>query len=186
MLAAATKKHRRRPKYVVTDQGVQFREAYLAWCAKRGIAARYGAVGRHGSIAIVERFWRSLKAEAFPSRMVPLGLDAVRALLLAYVGWFNEHRPHQGLAGSTPLERATGVVPAKDLPRLEPRARYPDRGDGSIREPRPKELLCGVARIERDGAPACRAHRRRRVDRGRRVRLGLRARRSRGERVRVR
>ena len=34
----AKKKHRRKPKYIVTDQGSQFQTAYLAWCAKNRVA----------------------------------------------------------------------------------------------------------------------------------------------------
>jgi hypothetical protein len=34
-----------------------------AFLASRGTRRRYGAVGRHGSIAIIERLWRSMKQE---------------------------------------------------------------------------------------------------------------------------
>ena len=93
-----------------------------------------------------ERFWLSLKSEAFPSRLVPLGLDAMRSLLTVYVGWFNEHRPHQGIDGDTPLERASGCAPARNAARFEPRARYPDPGDGSIIAARPAALTLRLVR----------------------------------------
>jgi transposase InsO family protein len=50
------------PKYLVTDAGVQFTAAgFKAWCRRRGIRHRQGAVGQRGSIAVVERFIGSLK-----------------------------------------------------------------------------------------------------------------------------
>jgi hypothetical protein len=46
-------------------------------------------------------------------------------IVTAYLRWFDEWRPHQGLGGRTPRERFDGVIPAHRFPRLEPRARYP-------------------------------------------------------------
>jgi len=117
------------PKYSVTDQGAQFRDDYRAWCVRWHVKPRYGAIGKYGSVALVERFWRSLKEEAFGFVLCvpPLGLCEMSALCKAYVGWFNEWRPHQALGGRTPHEVFEGVLPAHRKPRLEPRARYPAR-----------------------------------------------------------
>ena len=49
------------PKYIVTDQGQQFQDDYRAWCKARGVRPRFGALGQHGSIAVIERFIRSMK-----------------------------------------------------------------------------------------------------------------------------
>src|SRR5262249_1291107 len=46
------------PKHIVSDKGVQFRAAYRAWCDAHRIRPRFGAVGQHGSIAVIERFIR--------------------------------------------------------------------------------------------------------------------------------
>ena len=48
----------------------------------------------------------ALKEEMFRRGTVPLGREALRALLASYVGWHNEHRPHQGLRGRTPNRSA--------------------------------------------------------------------------------
>ena len=64
LLARLSRRHGP-PRYVVTDRGSQFGADYVTWCTERHIHARFGAVGRKGSIAIVERFIRSLKEEAF-------------------------------------------------------------------------------------------------------------------------
>jgi transposase InsO family protein len=52
------------PKYLVCDKGVQFwNEGFKRWCKRKAIKPRYGAIGKHGSIAVIERFIRSLKYE---------------------------------------------------------------------------------------------------------------------------
>jgi transposase InsO family protein len=112
LLGHAVRRAGRRPKYIITDQGAQFRKRYRAWCKRRGIRPRFGAVGQVGSIAIIERFWRSMKDEAFRVMRVPGGLVAMRTELAAYVSWYNTHRPHQALHGATPLEMLEGRTPA--------------------------------------------------------------------------
>lgn len=95
------------PKHSITDAGVQFRGEYLAWCTRRGVQPRRGAVGKHGSIAVIERFFRSMKEEMLRRlAIVPLRDGAMAAEITAYLDWYHDHRPHQGLAGLTPTERA--------------------------------------------------------------------------------
>ncbi len=50
------------PKYIVCDKGPQFwSNGFKAWCQRRGIRPRYGAIGKHGSIAVVERAILTMK-----------------------------------------------------------------------------------------------------------------------------
>jgi transposase InsO family protein len=50
------------PRHFVSDQGAQFTaEAFRTGLTKLGIRQRFGAIGKTGSIAIVERLWRTLK-----------------------------------------------------------------------------------------------------------------------------
>ena len=50
------------PKHLVCDRGRQFDcHGFRRWCGRRQIKVRYGAVGQHGSIAVVERAIRTLK-----------------------------------------------------------------------------------------------------------------------------
>ena len=93
------------PRHIVSDRGAQFREEYRAWCKRRGVKARYGAVGQHGSIAVVERFIRSMKEEALRGILLPMSVRVVARELDGYLVWYHEHRPHQGLGGRTPRER---------------------------------------------------------------------------------
>ena len=114
------------PKYIITDQGSQFRGgSWRRCCRGRGIRPRFGAVGKHGSIAIVERFIRALKDECTTRMLVPLNLSAMRFELGLYAAWYNEYRPSQTLGGRTPREVYDGLRPANSKPRIEPRGCWP-------------------------------------------------------------
>jgi putative transposase len=114
-----------KPKYLITDQGMQFRNEYAQWCKARGIGPRFGAIGQHGSIAIVERFIRSLKYEFLNLHRVPLDPKIFHRHVHDYIDWYNTIRPHQSLGGRTPEEVWNGA--SKRPPVFEPRARYPDQ-----------------------------------------------------------
>jgi transposase InsO family protein len=43
------------PQYTITDKGRQFWcDSFRQWCRLSGIRHRFGAVGKYGSLAIVE------------------------------------------------------------------------------------------------------------------------------------
>jgi transposase InsO family protein len=115
----------RAPKYTVTDQGAQFGLGFRDWCARHGVKPRFGAIGKTGSIAILERFNLTLKAEGTSRILVPYDIVAMRAEVARFVRWYAEFRTHQGLGGATPSEVYEGRLPACRGPRFEPRARYP-------------------------------------------------------------
>jgi len=111
-------------KHIITDQGGQFiGDEFEAWCDEHGVKPRLGAVGKQGSIAVVERLIRSVKSECTRQIRVPLRLDAMRREVCFYATWYNESRPHQGLGGLTPTEVRDGVED-RILP-AEPRPRWP-------------------------------------------------------------
>ncbi len=95
-----------KPKYLVTDRGKQFDCPDFAetWCERHGIKPRFGAVGKHGSIAVVERFNRTLKHEGLFLISIPFSLDRTREEVRLIVEHYNRFRPHQGLTGRTPDE----------------------------------------------------------------------------------
>jgi len=118
-----------KPRHVITDKGRQFfSEEFKSWCRERGIGLRFGAVGQQGSVAVIERFFRSMKDECTRQISVPLGVLAMRRELASYVIWHNEHRPHQALDGKTPAEVHVGVVTVAKS--FEPRGRWPLSDDG--------------------------------------------------------
>jgi transposase InsO family protein len=137
VLESTVQKVGRAPKYTVTDQGAQFQDEYLDWCRRRGVKPRFGAVGESGSIAVVERFMRTLKHECCARILVPFGLEAMRREAELFCRWYDGHRPHQGLRGATPDERYHGRRPAHEGPRVEARARYPvQSGETAIGPPK--------------------------------------------------
>jgi transposase InsO family protein len=125
VLDAAVSKAGRPPRHIVSDQGAQFRGEYRAWCAHNGVLHRYGAVGEHGSIAIIERFWRTLKDECFRRILVPLAKPTFDEELAAYLHWYHAARPHQALRGATPAEVLAGCSKAGTDRRIETRERFP-------------------------------------------------------------
>jgi transposase InsO family protein len=114
------------PRHLITDQGKQLRdESFGRWCRRRGIRQRFGAVGKYGSIAVIERLIRSIKNECTRRLLVPYDRDAFRRELALYINWFNRNRPHEVLDGATPEEIYGDTRPACRAPRFEPRKRWP-------------------------------------------------------------
>jgi transposase InsO family protein len=126
----------RAPKYIISDQGVQFRTEYVDCCERHGIRPRFGAVGRSGSITLIERFWSTLKQEGLRRILVPFRIDSLREELRVFCLWYNGVRPHSSLGGATPEEIHFGSQPARDGPRFEPRKRFPLKTKPSRRAPK--------------------------------------------------
>jgi putative transposase len=119
----------RLPVHLVTDHGAQFlADAFMSWCRQRRILQRFGAIGRYGSIAAIERFIRSMKTECTRRLpIVPLRRIAFERELTHYVAWYNAERPHSRFGARTPDEIYFGSFPACRRPRFETRARWPRR-----------------------------------------------------------
>jgi len=114
------------PSHLITDQGKQFRDKkYGGWCRRRGIRQRFGAIGKHGSIAIVERLIRSVKNECTRRILVPYRRGPLRRELALYVDWYNAHRPHDSLECRTPNKVYRDLDPACRAARFEPRRGWP-------------------------------------------------------------
>jgi len=114
------------PKYIICDKGVQFWcSGFKAWCRRRKIRPRYGAVGKHGSIAVIERFIGTMKREGTRRLLIPICRAKFRNELKLFIAWYNEHRPNSALNGCTPDEIYQGLPPANCRPRCEPRSRWP-------------------------------------------------------------
>ena len=115
------------PRYLVTDCGTQFTcHGFAPWCQRHGIRHRHGAVGQSGSIAVVERFIRTLKESC--TRMlpvVPLLRRSFQRELQLFFDWYNGDRPHTTLQGATPDEFYFARRPARRAPRFETRSGWP-------------------------------------------------------------
>jgi transposase InsO family protein len=115
------------PKYIVCDRGKQFDcDGFRKWCKRKGIKRpRYGAIGKHGSIAVVERVILTIKSLLGCLPLVPYRREAFLKELTATVEWYNQARPHTWLGGRTPNEVYFGAFPANRRPRFESRSRWP-------------------------------------------------------------
>jgi len=114
------------PRHLITDQGTQFTdERFGRWCRRQGIRQRFGAVGKYGSIAVIERLIRTIKSECTRRLLVPYRRDCFRRELALFATWYNGNRPSEALAGKTPDEVYHDLAPACLARRLEPRRKWP-------------------------------------------------------------
>ncbi|UCE62181.1 MAG: hypothetical protein JSU63_10815 [Phycisphaerales bacterium] len=94
-----------KPKYLICDKDkILWREDFKFWCRLKRICPRFGAVGQHGSIAVVERPIRALKGEATRRIAVPWREADFRKELTSFFAWYNKHGSHTTLHGKTPNE----------------------------------------------------------------------------------
>jgi hypothetical protein len=101
------------PKYAICDKGRQFWcGVFKDWCDRQGITPRFGAVGQHGSIALIERFILTLKNEGMRIILVPLRTNAFHHELTGFTYWYNQSHPHSSLRGKTPHETYYDLSPA--------------------------------------------------------------------------
>ena len=122
------------PAHAVTDHGKQFTAGVFGRALRAlGARHRYGAVHRHGSLAVIERWWKSMKVEYASSLHLFRPIHVIEARLRAYVRWFNEERPHQGLGQRTPDEVHFGkVTSARAVPLRAELVAEHDGGDGEL------------------------------------------------------
>jgi transposase InsO family protein len=91
------------PKHIISDQarvftGGVFAELLESW----NIRPRFGAVGKHGSIAVTERAIKTLKYEWLKRISFIKGIDHLAALCEEFEDWYNHWRPHMSLDGLRP------------------------------------------------------------------------------------
>ncbi len=130
-----------KPRYIICDRDSIFDcDAFQQWVRRKGIKPpRYGAVGKHGSIAVVERTIRTLETEGMRRITMSKRRKDFRCELIFFVGWFNEHRPPTWLDGRTPNEVYFGRRAANRRPRIEPRRRWPRSSRCAV----PRTLVAG-------------------------------------------
>jgi putative transposase len=105
------------PRHLISDHegvftGGAFGELLKRWHVK----PRWGAVGKHGSIAVTERVIKTLKYEWLFRVPLIKGFDHLSSLCASFSIWYNDWRPHMTLGGATPNEWY-----ARDLPKRVPR-----------------------------------------------------------------
>jgi transposase InsO family protein len=95
---------------ILTDNGPEFGQQtsgkkalhpFERLLLEMGIKHRYTRPYRPQTNGKAERFWRTIEAEVFEGTDYE-SVEAIKDELLHYLIYYNEHRPHQALAGETP------------------------------------------------------------------------------------
>ena len=92
------------PEIFNTDQGSQFTsDAFTGMLLENGIRISMDGKGRYLDNIFVERLWRSIKYEEVYLRAYETVHEA-REGIDAYMGFYNNERPHQALGYQTPAQ----------------------------------------------------------------------------------
>ena len=95
--------HHGAPRHIITDQeGVFVSGTFEGLLRQWNVKQRFGAVGKHGSIAVTERAIWTLKYEWLTRVPVIRGLDHLPELLGDFGLWYNDYRGHMTLGGALP------------------------------------------------------------------------------------
>ncbi len=91
------------PKHIISDQGSVFTgDVFAELLDSWNIKPRFGAVGKHGSIAVTERVIKTLKYEWLKHVSFIRGFDHLVTLCEEFEDWYNTWRPHMTLDGIRP------------------------------------------------------------------------------------
>jgi transposase InsO family protein len=121
------------PGHIISDQeGVFVSEVFAVLLGDWNIKQRFGAVGKHGSIAVTERAILTLKQEWLRRVPVIRGLDHLSQLLDDFSEYYNHWRGHSTIGGAVPALIHRGELwqrpdrSAKALPGAIERRFFPD------------------------------------------------------------
>jgi putative transposase len=109
-----------RPRFVLHDRDELLThdfDATLQGAALEVVKTPYRAPDAN---AYAERWVGSVNAECL-DHLILFGLSSLHRALAIYRGFFNAHRPHQGIANRIPDRHATGDVPVEQAHRTPPR-----------------------------------------------------------------
>ena len=91
------------PKHIISDQeGLFVSEVFAALLRDWNIKQRFGAVGKHGSIAVTERAILTLKQEWLRRAPIIRGLDHLTQLRDGFSEYYNHWRGHSAIGGAVP------------------------------------------------------------------------------------
>jgi len=123
------------PRHIITDQeGVFTSGAFRELTDRWDVTQRFGAVGKHASIAVTERVIWTLKHEWLKRVAVIRGFDSLSVLLEDFALYYNCYRGHMTLGGALPAMIHRGEQwskpdkSAKTLPARLERCVFADTG----------------------------------------------------------
>ncbi len=94
-----------KPEHFVSDRGGPFvGEALGAALDAHRVERHKGAVGQHGSIAIIERAWRTTKECLDLQNVQPRVLQVLYERIAIVIDYYRTKRPHMSLDNATPAE----------------------------------------------------------------------------------
>ena len=126
-------KKRGRPAHFVSDRGACFTGTVFCLALEHlGVKQRFGAIGKKGSIALIERLWRTLKDTLGLRLLRPSAAEDLAATVELGLLHYAHFRPHQGVGGATPAEVYFGRTPSHLSAIPPPRGRL---GAGSMDSP---------------------------------------------------
>ena len=89
-------------RFLIHDRDTKFTTAFDTVFQSEGIKIIRTPFRAPNANAYAERWVRTLREECL-DRLIGLNQSHLRRLLTEYSHYYNERRPHQGLAGATPL-----------------------------------------------------------------------------------
>lgn len=89
-------------KTLQSDHGPEFSKWFTKMIAVDGVAHRHSRVRRPNDNAHLERFNRTIQDECLS--LIPRSLKSYRKEIPEYLRWYNEKRPHMGLAMKSPID----------------------------------------------------------------------------------
>jgi transposase InsO family protein len=91
------------PRHIISDQeGVFLSDVFAELLREWNIKQRFGAVGKHGSIAVTERAILTLKQEWLSRVPIIRGLDHLGQLCDDFTEYYNGWRGHSTIGGAAP------------------------------------------------------------------------------------
>jgi transposase InsO family protein len=117
------------PRYFISDKGSIFTsDAFRERLKNHGIRQRFGALGQHGAIALIERFHRTEKELLRLKDDPPLTREDILPRLELSLAFYSHFRPHSSLDGRTPASVFYGLPEARIATERAPRG---NPGDAS-------------------------------------------------------
>ena len=95
-----------KPKYLVRDNDSKFGQQFVCVAAETGIKILKTPIAAPNPNAICEQFLESIRHECLDPLLV-LSQRHLYRLLKAYILYFNQQRPHQGIDQSIPIPSET-------------------------------------------------------------------------------